>query len=97
MEHQQTVKFIDGERHGRFVLEEDGREIGELTFSRARDNLVIADHTGVDESARGTGGGQRLFNALVKWARENDTKVMALCPYVKRQFELSPLAADVKA
>ena len=58
----------DGSR-GRFkLLGGEGQLLGQMTFSRARDDLIIVDHTEVDDSLQGKGGGSRLFNAMVAWA-----------------------------
>jgi predicted GNAT family acetyltransferase len=75
----------------------DGQVLGEMTFSRARDDLIIIDHTEVDDSLRGTGGGLRLFKGMVDWARSSDTKVMSTCPFANAMFEKHPESRDVLA
>jgi predicted GNAT family acetyltransferase len=46
------------------LLDNNGQLLGQMTFSRARDDLVIIDHTEVDDSLRGKGGDLRLFNGM---------------------------------
>ena len=83
---------------GRFTLIDDaGDELGEMTFSRARRDLIIVDHTEVHESIRGQHGGQRLFEGMVAWARRTGTQVMATCPFTNAMFERDPSSRDVLA
>jgi uncharacterized protein len=90
-----TVHHTESGSHGRFTVEEEGRLLGELTYSRAGDALVILDHTAVSPHARGTGAGRTLVNAAVAWARESGTKLMPLCPYARSVFEKDASLADV--
>ncbi|MFE3837103.1 GNAT family N-acetyltransferase [Pseudogemmobacter sonorensis] len=89
-----TVTKETGTTKGRYVIARDGEE-AELTFSIVSPVLVIADHTGVPDSFRGTGAGRALFEALVKDARENGFKVMPLCPFVNALRRKHPETADV--
>jgi len=83
---------------GRFKLVDDaGAMLGEMTFSRARDDLIIIDHTDVDESLRGKHGGLRLFDGMVAWARETGTQIMSTCPFANAMFERDPSSRDVLA
>jgi len=48
------VEIEEHPPRGRFKLLNDaGQMLGEMTFSRARDDLIIIDHTEVDDSLRG--------------------------------------------
>lgn len=85
-------KEIDGSK-GRYVLVQDGAE-AELTFSVASPTLVIADHTGVPDSLRGTGVGIMLVEKLVEDARADGYKIVPLCPFVNRQRAKHPDWAD---
>ena len=78
---------------GRYVIRRDGDE-AELTFSIASPTLVIADHTGVPDSFRGTGAGLALVTRLVQDARAMGFKVMPLCPFVNAQRKRHPEWAD---
>jgi predicted GNAT family acetyltransferase len=81
---------------GRFaLLGDDGQLLGQMTFSRARDDLIIIDHTEVDDSLRGKGGGLRLFNGMVDWARNTGTKIMSTCPFANSMFDRHPASRDV--
>lgn len=85
-------KEVDGSK-GRYVLVQDGAE-AELTFSVASPTLVIADHTGVPDSLRGTGVGIMLVEKLVEDARADGFKIVPLCPFVNRQRAKHPDWAD---
>lgn len=83
-----------GATKGRFVIRRGGEE-AELTYSVTTPTLIIADHTGVPDSFRGTGAGLALVQALVDAARADGFKVMALCPFVRAQAQKRPDWADV--
>ena len=83
-----------GETKGRFVIRKDGDE-AELTYSITTPTLIIADHTGVPESFRGTGAGLALVEALVAAARADGFKVVPLCPFVNATRKKHPEWADV--
>jgi predicted GNAT family acetyltransferase len=92
------VEFEESESRGRFKLVNDaGAAVGEMTFSRARPDLIIVDHTEVDDSIRGQHGGQRLFEGMVAWARDTKTKIMSTCPFANAMFERDPSRRDVLA
>jgi uncharacterized protein len=85
-----------GPTKGRYVIRKDGEE-AELTYSVTTPTLIIADHTGVPDSFRGTGAGLALVMRLVADARLEGVKIMPLCPYVNAQRKRHPEWADVFA
>lgn len=87
------VKEINGSR-GRYVLSRDGEE-AELTFSILSPANIIADHTGVPNSARGEGLGLKLVEHMVADARQNGFRIVPLCPFVNAQRARHPEWADV--
>jgi len=74
-----------------------GTEEAELTYSVTTPTLIIADHTGVPDSLRGSGAGLALVQALVAAARAEGFKIIPLCPFVKAQARKHPEWADVFA
>jgi len=82
---------------GAFVIQRDGRRIAEMTYTRTNPSLVVVDHTFVDPSLRGQGVARQLQDAMVAWARENHTKVVPVCSYVKVQFDRDASIRDVLA
>lgn len=83
-----------GPTKGRYVLRQNGAE-AELTFSVMSPVKIIADHTGVPDTMRGTGAGRRLVEHLVADARANGFTVVALCPFVAAQARRHPEWSDV--
>ena len=89
------AREVEGSK-GRYVIRRDGAE-AELTYSIASPTLVIADHTGVPDSFRGTGAGAALVERLVADARAEGFRIMPLCPFVNAQRRRHPEWADVFA
>jgi uncharacterized protein len=86
----------DTPNRGRYVARVAGREgEAELTFSKASASLVIADHTGVPDSLRGTGLGRVLVERLVADARAGGYRITPLCSFVRALYARHPEWADV--
>ncbi|WP_179345132.1 GNAT family N-acetyltransferase [Winogradskyella ursingii] len=80
----------------RFVLIEDKKEIGEMTYEFRRDNIMDINHTFIDEDYRGKDYGHKLVDAAVAFMRKNDIKAIPSCPYVKKVFDEHPKYSDVR-
>jgi predicted GNAT family acetyltransferase len=91
----QLVQHHEQESKGAFYVEQGGQRIAEMTYSRTNPTLIVIDHTEVNESLKGQGVGRQLLDALVAWVRSTDTKVIALCPFAKAQFDKDPSIRDV--
>jgi len=91
-----TITHDEHEHRGRFAAMRDGAALARMTYSRGGPTLVIIDHTEVDPALRGLGVGRMLLDALVTWARETHTKVMATCPFAVAEFERDPTLSDVR-
>ena len=86
----------EAESKGRLVAKEGDKEMGEMTYSLANEGqLLIVDHTGVNEGFEGKGVGKALFEELVKMTRSEERKVMPLCPFTRAMFEKNPDKWDV--
>ena len=92
---QHTIEREDVGNKGSFYVEKEGSRVAEMTFSKAGENMVIIDHTEVSDSMRGTGAGKALVLEAVKWARENNKKIMPLCPFANSVFKRNPDIRDV--
>ena len=96
MEAGLQITRDDTPTKGRYVARVTGREgEAELTFSKASATLVIADHTGVPDSLRGTGLGQALVERLVADARVGGYRIIPICPFVRALYARHPEWADV--
>ena len=89
-------RFEDGSR-GSFFVEKDGEKLAEMTYSKAGADKFIIDHTEVDASLKGEGVGKKLVLESVRYARENDLKIIPLCPFAKSVFDKNAELADVLA
>jgi predicted GNAT family acetyltransferase len=90
-----SIEHEDDGAKGAFFLQNDGRRLAEMTYSRTNPSLIIIDHTDVDASLGGQGVGRKLLQALVGWVRSAGIKVIPLCPFAKAQFEKDASIRDV--
>lgn len=91
-----AITYEDLGNKGRYAARIEGiAEEGELTISKVTDTLIIADHTLVPDSMRGTGAGSALVNRLIADAREKGQRIVPLCPFVRAQSLRHPEWADV--
>ncbi|WP_140938265.1 GNAT family N-acetyltransferase [Sphingobacterium lumbrici] len=80
---------------GRFVALEDGKQIGEMSYSVAGPDKIIIDHTEVAPEEKGKGVGHVLLYKAVEHARDNALKVLPLCPFAKASFDRDVHIRDV--
>ena len=91
-----TINRVSNDTKGLYVAHVEGfDEVGELTFSRASESLVIVDHTGVPDALRGKGVGVALAERVVADARTEGFRIVPLCPFFKAQAQRHPDWADV--
>jgi uncharacterized protein len=84
----------DGKR-GAFFMEDAGKEIALMHYTFAGPGKMIIDHTEVNDAYEGKGLGKQLVKAGVIYAREHQMKILPLCPFAKKIFEITPDFADV--
>ena len=96
MSNELTITRSEEGSKGRYEARVEGHDgVGELTFSRMSPTKIIADHTAVDESLRGTGVGKALVERLIADARSDGFNIVPLCPYVRAQYQRHPEWSDV--
>ncbi|MBD3615544.1 MAG: N-acetyltransferase [Gracilimonas sp.] len=83
------------ETKGVFFIEKDGKRIAEMTYSKAGETKIIIDHTEVSDEGRGKGYGKQLVQHGVEFARENDLKIVPLCPFANAIIQKTPQFQDV--
>lgn len=91
------IKHIHLEKRGAFIIKDGTERVAEMTYSRAGDSAIIIDHTEVAESLRGQKVGDKLLASAVEYARENDLKIYATCPFALRKLTGNTDYADVFA
>ena len=91
---------IQRDEHGKkgaFYIDEDGEWIAEMTYFRSGDCEITIDHTEVDPKLRGEGIASDLVAEAVKFARVEQLKIKATCPYAKKELDEHPEYNDVLA
>lgn len=89
------IKHLEKNNQGAFIIKKDGKHIAELTYSKVNENLFVIDHTEVSEELRGTGTGEALVMEAVKYARENNQKIIPECSYARSVFKRRTDIKDV--
>lgn len=89
------INQINDIRKGCFEAIEDGKEAGKMTYTWAGDSKFIIDHTEVNEGFNGKGVGKKLVMKAVEYARNNNLKIIPLCPFAKSVFDKTPDINDV--
>ncbi|WP_413487070.1 GNAT family N-acetyltransferase [Staphylococcus pasteuri] len=84
---QGTNKFYVGED------ENDPKAV--ITFKTADNNEIDIDHTGVSDELGGQGLGKKLVYQVVDYARKNNLKIIASCPFAKYVLEKDDSVQDV--
>ena len=80
---------------GSFFITVDDNKLAEMTYSIAGSSMLIIDHTEVSQELAGQGIGLQLVMEAVKFARENNYKILPLCPFAKSVFQKKSEIADV--
>ena len=80
---------------GFFIFGENGDELAKLTYRKEGEKLFF-ESTVVSPELRGQGIAGKLFEAGVKYARENNYKMVPVCSYIVKKFE-SGKYDDLKA
>ena len=93
-----TIVHEPGTTKGRFVAQEEGKELGEMTYSVAGPEKIIIDHTEGFLGSEGKGVGMKLLDAAIAHARKNKLRVSPLCPFALKMMDRRKEEyADVRA
>lgn len=92
-----NVKQSDNGIKGKFEIFDNDVPAGEITYIWAGENKFIIDHTEVFEGFNGKGYGKELVFVAAEFARDENKKIIPLCPFAKNAFEINPDIADVLA
>ena len=89
------IQQKDNGKKGVFFIEENNEIIAEMTYVWSGEDKIIIDHTGVSEKLGGKGIGKQLVHKAVEMARENQIKILPLCPFAKKVFDKTEDYKDV--
>lgn len=88
------IRHERGGDGGVFLLDQDGRQAGELHYHLAGGRMVIT-HTEVAPQLRGGGLARTLVDAAAVWAREQKLGILPKCSYARAVLLRSPAHADL--
>jgi uncharacterized protein len=89
------IQQQDNGTKGSFYIEQEGKQLAEMTYVWVGIQKIIIDHTEVSDALAGKGAGKQLVAAAVSFAREKGIKIMPLCPFAKSVFDKVPDYNDV--
>lgn len=64
-----------------YINNESGKRIAEITFKYIEDKIININHTFVDPILRGQKIAQKLLDSVVKFAEDNELKIIPTCSY----------------
>jgi uncharacterized protein len=64
------IKHKELKGQGIFFIEENGHTAGRMTYRWEGEDMIVIEHTNVDEVLKGKGAGKQLVASAVQWARE---------------------------
>lgn len=79
----------------RFILLDQDKEIGEITYFFNQKQDMVVDHTKVDQAYRGQGLAVLLVEQVLAKARSKGLKIIPTCPYVLKYFQTHREVEDV--
>ncbi|MDC7999374.1 GNAT family N-acetyltransferase [Gilvibacter sediminis] len=88
-----TIKERDNK--GFALARQNDERLGMMTYSVAGPELIIIDHTEVEEAHKQKGVGLKMLEALVTMARDKNQKILPLCPFANAMFKRHNEFADV--
>ncbi len=85
---------IDGNK-GFFYIDVNDKHEAMMTFVFAGEDKIIINHTEVNAGNEGKGFGKQMVSMAVEYARENNIKIIPLCPFAKSIFDKVAAFRDV--
>lgn len=73
-----------------------GHPVGKITFVRTGPNIMIIDHTEIDNNYRNSDVGLNLVRMVCEMAREQHRHVLPICPIAQNMFRRYPEFDDVR-
>lgn len=89
------IEHFDDGKKGHFKAVEGTVQAGIMSYVWAGEDKFIIEHTIGNPDFKGVG--IKLLNTAVAYARENNKKVIPLCPFAKKMFDRLEEIHDVLA
>lgn len=87
------IQHFDDGKKGHFKAVEGDVQAGLMSYVWAGEDKFIIEHTIGNPEFKGVG--IKLLNNAVAFARENNKKIIPLCPFAKKMFDRTPEIHDV--
>jgi len=89
-----ALQIQHDEPNHRFVAEVEGRDCV-LDYQRADQKTLDYTHTFTPQPLRGRGIASDVVRYALEWARRNDQRVIASCPFVQSYVDQHPEYEDL--
>lgn len=89
------ISHVNTSKSGYFKAEVDGKKVGMMSYNWANEHRINIVHTGVEKEYMGRGIARAMVMEGIKYARENNIKIVPMCSYVRYVFEQDPSLSDV--
>jgi uncharacterized protein len=86
MKEALDIRFEETPKGGRYVITMPNGELSRLTFVRAGESHIIADHTFVPPPYRNRGVAEAMVGRLIADARARKLKITPTCWFVADEF-----------
>lgn len=81
-----SIKIKQDPKNEKFILEDNGREIGKMLYYEEYGILTL-NHTRVDDDYKGKHLGDLLVDFAIEYAKKNNLKVNAVCGFARKVLE----------
>jgi hypothetical protein len=83
------------ETKGSYYIEENGKKVAEMFYTRTGPDRIIINHTEVKLEYKGKGAGEALVRKAVDDAREQKFSIIPLCVFANAIFIKNKELRDV--
>ncbi|WP_199678190.1 MULTISPECIES: GNAT family N-acetyltransferase [Eubacterium] len=90
------IEYKNGENRI-YAVTDAGIEVGEIEFVPTGESMFIISHTEVAEDMGGLGIGKVLVEKAVRKARDENKKIIPLCPFARAEFDKHPEYRELEA
>lgn len=78
-----------------FQIFVDGKTAGTMTYTADSDDVLVIDHTEVDEAYSGQGLGKELVKGAADFARKSGKKIKPVCSFARNIMQEDESYHDV--